>query len=262
MFMYYNKINRSVRSKIFLILSMILSNVTGWSQEKEDETLETERVVIVKAYTPAISDAFKVKSTPVLNDSVRQQKKEMRYSIFSVPVASTFTPIKGRAANIDKSKPIAIYDNYATLGLGNFTSVLAEFYSNFQLNRSDNLGLYLHHNSSQGGIEEVVLDNKFYNTFLDLNYTTRARKYTYGIEVGVEHQLFNWYGLPEIPVLTPEQIEVIDPQQNYFGVKLGGKLQFDNLYFKKAALQYRYFGDSQGSGSRSCFTNSKYLWNS
>ncbi|WP_299254904.1 TonB-dependent receptor [uncultured Aquimarina sp.] len=215
-----------------------------FAQEKEEETIETERVVIVKTYTPTISDAFKLKSTPILNDSVTQKKKQIRYSIFSVPVASTFTPEKGRAANIDKPKKIPLYDNYATLGFGNFTSVLAEFYSNFQVNRTDNIGLYLHHNSSQGGIEDVELDDKFYNTFLDLNYTSRTKDFTYGIEVGAEHQLYNWYGLPETPVLTQAEIDAIDPQQNYFGAKLGGKLQFDDLYFKRASLNYRYFGDA------------------
>ncbi len=230
--------------KVIPFICLVVVSWGSTAQEKDTETLETERVVIVKAYTPTISDAFKVKSTPILNDSVTQQKKQVRYSIFSVPVASTYTPAKGRAANIDRPKPIEIYDNYATLGFGNFTSALAEFYSNFQVNRSDNLGLYLHHNSSQGGIDEVQLDDTYYNTFLDLNYTSRNRDYTYGIELGVEHQLYNWYGLPEIPVLTQEQINTIDPQQNYYGVKLGGKLQFDDLYIKKASLNYRYFGDA------------------
>ncbi|PKV49862.1 hypothetical protein ATE84_1900 [Aquimarina sp. MAR_2010_214] len=253
MFTYFKKLNRPhrssrpVRSRVLLFVPIFIIGLKSFAQEKENETLETERVVIVKAYTPTISDAFKVKSTPVLNDSVTQQKKQIRYSIFSVPVASTYTPAKGRAANIDRPKPIDIYDNYATLGFGNFTSVLAEFYSNFQINRSDNMGLYLHHNSSQGGIEEVQLDDKFYNTFLDLNYTSRTRDYTYGIEVGAEHQLYNWYGLPDVPSLTQEQINAIDPQQSYFGAKLGGKLQFDDLYFKKAVVNYRYFGDALSS---------------
>lgn len=217
------------------------------AQVKEEGKIETERVVIVKAYTPEISDAFKVKSTPVLEDSITQQKKEIRYSIFSVPVASTFTPAKGRAASIDRPKKIPLFDNYATLGFGNFTSVLAEFYSNFQLNRSDNMGLYLHHNSSQGGIEDLQLEDKFYNTFLDLNYTSRTRDYSYGIELGVEHQLFNWYGLPSPSVLTQEQIDGIESGQNYFGAKIGGKLLFDDLHFKKASLQYRFFGDERSS---------------
>ncbi len=253
MFTYFKKLNRPyrslrpARSRVLLFVPIFIIGAKGFTQEKENETLDTERVVIVKAYTPTISDAFKIKSTPVLNDSVTQQKKQIRYNIFSVPVASTYTPAKGRAANIDRPKPIDIYDNYATLGFGNFTSVLAEFYSNFQINRSDNMGLYLHHNSSQGGIEEVQLDDKFYNTFLDFNYTSRTRDYTYGIEVGAEHQLYNWYGLPDIPQLTQEQINAIDPQQSYFGAKLGAKLQFDDLYFKKAVVNYRYFGDALSS---------------
>lgn len=249
MFIYFKKIklfssNKFQKSIIAFLCTGLVCTV-AIAQEKE--TLDTERVVIVKTYTPTISDAFKIKSTPVENDSVTQQKKQIRYSIFSVPVASTYTPEKGKAANIDRPKPIEIYDNYATLGFGNYTSVLAEFYSNFQVNRSDNVGVYLHHNSSQGGIKDVKLDDKFYNTFLDLNYTSRTRDYTYGIEAGAEHQLYNWYGLPKNPVLTQGQIDAIDPQQSYFGAKLGGKLQFDDLYFKNASLNYRFFGDAFSS---------------
>ena len=249
MFTYFKKTNPfSLNTLHKSIIALLCSGVVcTMVTAQEKETLDTERVVIVKTYTPTISDAFKIKSTPVVNDSVTQQKKQLRYSIFSVPVASTYMPEKGRAANIDRPKPIDIYDNYATLGFGNFTSVLAEFYSNFQVNRSDNIGLYLHHNSSQGGIKEVKLDDKFYNSFLDFNYTSRTRDYTYGIEAGVEHQLYNWYGLPKNPVLAQEQIDAIDPQQSYFGVKLGGKLQFDDLYFKNAFLNYRFFGDTFSS---------------
>ncbi|KAA1247212.1 TonB-dependent receptor [Aquimarina sp. RZ0] len=232
--------------KLILLTCIFMGCCTVlFAQEKEEEeTIETERVVIVKAYTPTISDAFKVKSTPILNDSVTQKKREIRYSIFSVPVASTFTPAKGKAASVDKPKKIPLYDNYATLGFGNFTSVLAEFYSNFQIDRTDNIGLYLHHNSSQGGIEDIPLDDKFYNTFLDLNYTSRTRDFVYGMEIGAEHQLYNWYGLPEIPVLTNEQIDLIDPTQNYVGAKIGGKFEFKDLYFKKVAASYRFFGDA------------------
>jgi len=240
------KINKPLKSKILALFGLMVS-MMGMGQETENETIETDRVVIVKAYTPTISDAFKIKSSPILNDSIKQKKEQLRYSIFSVPVASVYTPIKGQAANIDKPKLIEIYDNYATLGFGNFTTALAEFYSNFQLNRSDNLGVYLHHNSSQGGIDEVQLEDKFYNSILDVNYTSRTRKYAYGIEAGITHQLFNWYGLPETLVFTEEQIREIDPQQNYFGGKVGGKVQFDNLHFKGASIRYDFFVDAQKS---------------
>jgi hypothetical protein len=49
---------------------------------------------------------------------MRECKKEtIKYSIFSFPVASTFTPSKGKAEGVDKTKQEHMYNNYATLGL-------------------------------------------------------------------------------------------------------------------------------------------------
>ncbi len=231
--------------RIILMLCIGLgATMISNAQSEDEKTIGTERVVIVKAYTPTISDAFKVKSIPVFNDSITKSKKAIKYSIFSVPVASTYTPVKGKAANIDKAKKVPLYDNYATLGFGNFTSILAEFYSNFQIDRTDNVGVYLHHNSSQGGIKDLVLDDTFFNTALDLNYTSRTRDLVYGIEVGAEHQLYNWYGVPTIPALTQAQIDEIDPAQSYIGAYVGGKIKVDDSFFKEASLKYRYFGDA------------------
>ncbi len=229
---------------ILLTIFIGLSAGVVQAQEEEQQNIGTERVVIVKAYTPTISDAFKVKATPIFDDSITKNTKALRYSIFSVPVASTYTPVKGKAVSLEKAKRIPLFDNYATLGFGNFTSVLAEFYSNFQIDRTDNVGVYLHHNSSQGGIQDIQLDDKFYNTSLDLNYTSRTRDLAYGIEVGAEHQLYNWYGLPPLPVRTQEEINAIDPAQSYFGAYVGGKLKLEDSFFKEASLRYRYFGDA------------------
>ena len=65
--------------------------------QKKDENIGTEVVNVVKPYTPTISDAFKVKETPTLEDEDNTKKEEIKYNIFSFPVASTFTPAKGRA---------------------------------------------------------------------------------------------------------------------------------------------------------------------
>ena len=163
------------KSLIFALSFFTISLV--FSQDKDD--LGTEVVNIVKPYTPTISDAFKVKETPELNDTDSVQKKEVRYEIFSVPVASTFTPSKGKAATVDKAKPITLYDNYATLGFGNYTSVLGELFSSFEISRTDNAGIFFRHNSSQGDIDGVRLENKYYDTELSGNYTSRQKDMSY-----------------------------------------------------------------------------------
>ena len=230
---------------IFLsFATTLLLNFSAFSQEKE---LGTEVVNIVKPYTPTISDAFKVKETPSLNDSTTTQKKEVKYSIFSVPVASTFTPAKGKATNVEKVKREKIYDNYATLGFGNYTSILGELYSNFEISTTDNVGFFFRHNSSQGDIKGVKLDNKYYDTSLDANYTSRQRGSTYAVDFGVEHQLFNWYGINPDLFITPLIFSEIEPQQNYFSGYVGGSIAIDNSFFEKAVLNVRYMGDSFSS---------------
>ncbi len=214
----------------------------------QDPELGTEVVNIVKPYSPTISDAFKIKETPDLNDSIATTKKDVKYSIFSVPVASTFTPAKGKATTVEKTKAIKSYQNYATLGFGNYTTILGELYSNFEISRTDNVGLFFRHNSSQGSIKDVRLDNKFYDTNLDLSYTSRQSNATYRLDAGAEHQIYNWYGLPkEYASRTDEFIDGIDPQQTYFSGYLGGKIDVKNSFFERAALHVRYLGDAFSS---------------
>ena len=198
--------------------------------QEEEENIGTEVVNIVRPYTPTISDAFKIKETPVLNDSVNLQKKKVQYQIFSVPVASTFTPAKGKAATVEKAKPIKLYDNYATLGFGNYTTILGELYSNFQISRTDDAGFFFRHNSSQGDIDGVRLENKYYDTQLDGHYTSRQRDISYRLDGGVQHQLFNWYGLNgAYDNASDEFLATIDPQQTYFSGNVGGSITVDEF---------------------------------
>ncbi|MBB6680271.1 TonB-dependent receptor [Aequorivita sp. 609] len=228
---------------LFSIPALFLFHFSANAQEKE---LDPEVVNVVKPYTPTISDAFKVKETPSLNDSVSTAKKDVKYSIFSVPVASTFTPAKGKATNVEKAKPVKLYDNYATLGFGNYTSILGELYSNFEISRTDNAGFFFRHNSSQGDIKDVKLDNHYYDTSLDANYTSRQRDVTYRLDAGVEHQLFNWYGVPK-GYYSDEDLARIDTKQNYLSGYVGGSIALDDSFFDKAAASIRYTGDSFSS---------------
>lgn len=228
---------------LFSITTLFLSQFSAFSQEKE---LGTEVVNIVRPYTPTISDAFKVKETPSLNDSTTTQKKEVKYNIFSVPVASTFTPAKGKATDVEKVKREKLYNNYATLGFGNYTTILGELYSNFEISRTENAGFFFRHNSSQGNIKGVELDNQYYDTSLDANYTSRQKDMTYTIEAGAEHQMYNWYGVPT-GLFAPHVLSDIDAKQTYFSGYMGGSIALADSYFEKSTLNIRYLGDAFSS---------------
>lgn len=215
--------------------------------QAQDNPLPTERLIIIKPYSPTVSDAFKVKQVPVLNDSVTNSKKQPEYTVISVPVASTFVPEKGTAAAVETGPGEYYYDNYAVLGFGNYTSILGEFYSTLQLNDAQSLNFFLTHHSSQGGIDGVLLDDKFYDTELGVGFSSSDTYYTWGADIGAMHKLVNWYGLPE-GFLSPTEIYSIDPKQSYYGVSVGGNIEYYEGLFDRAELTYRRFGDSYGSG--------------
>ncbi len=225
----------------------------------QDNPLGSETVIVVKPYTPSVNDAFKIPETPTIGDSVNLEKKPVKYSIFSVPVASTFTPSKGQATTVERAKRVKLYNNYATLGFGSYSTVLAEFYSNIEVNRSDNFGIFLTHNSTQGGIEEVRLEDKFYNSELNLNYNSRNRNSSWNTELGLEHQMVNWYGVSEANwVNFSDNPSIIDSQQNYFSAYLGGQLQLYDSFLEKANARYRFFGDAYSSAEHRFKTNANF----
>ena len=222
------------------------------AQEKSKDSLGTETVTVVNTYKPTISDAFKIKSVPVINDSIVLQKKKITYNIFSVPVASTFTPAKGKAATVDKIPPPVLYNSYASLGFGTFDNALADLYTSRAISRDEQLNLGLTHHSSRGQLDSIALNNAFYNTKLIAAYKKRDTDLNWGANLGLQHQLYNWYGVP-VGVYTDEQINAIDAKQNYFNAEVSGHLNMDDSYFRKGEALIRRFWDATKSGENRAF---------
>ena len=229
---------------------VITALASQFSLGQEDENIGSEVVNVVKPYTPTISDAFKVKETPVIDDEDNTQKEEIQYNIFSFPVASTFTPAKGKAAGVDKEEKERIFSNYATLGVGNYGTINGELFLTHNFGRDSYVGGMIRHLSSQGGIKDVKLDDKFSTTGLDVTYGSRNRDLSWNVDLGVKNQVYNWYGLPYNEIISFDEatINSIDPKQVYNTIALGGNLSMEDGFFSDASMQFKRFSDHLGSG--------------
>ena len=233
-------------TKYWLLFTLLLTNATiAYSQE--DENLGTETVTVVKSYSPTVSDAFKIKSVPDLNDSIVQKKKEIQYSIFSVPVASTFSPEKGKATPVQKVKSEKLFNSSVTAALGNFSNALLDFYTSKDIDRGDQrLDFALNHLSSRGEIDNTVLDTDFYDTELKGTYVKKERDWDWKTDLAFQHQLYNWYGLPE-NTFDDATIATIDERQTYYKVQVGAGINMEDGVFRKGDLLYRRFWDAVNS---------------
>ena len=232
---------------IYISFIILLAQTSLYAQERTKDTLDPQVVTVIKPYTPTVSDAFKIKETPVLDDETNMAKKDIKYNIFSIPVASTFTPAKGKAASVNKPKQVKLYDNYASVGVGTYTTVLGEVYLNQELGRGENVGGYFTHHSSSGGIDEVLLDDDFMDTKLNVNYSQRLRDLSWMVEGGALYQKYNWYGLPQ-PYFDASMADGINGSHTFYGGNVGAKLKLEDYLMKDASVRYRRFGDNQGSG--------------
>jgi hypothetical protein len=241
-----------INFKNIIAFALLLIFQFSFSQKK-GENIGTEVVNVVKPYTPTISDAFKVKETPVLDDEGNAKKETIKYNIFSFPVASTFTPSKGKAEGVEKEEEAHLFNNYATFGGGNYGTFNGELFVNQDLGNNNYVGGMFRHLSSQGGIKNVELDNSFYDTSIDLTYGIREKDLSWNLDLGYQNQIYNWYGLPMGfgSSLTPNDrdnlIEGINPQQSYNNIYLGSKISLNESFFKEASLKFNHFSDLSGS---------------
>ena len=231
------------QNNIGLVIILIASHFSF--AQKKDENIGTEVVNVVKPYTPTISDAFKVKEIPSLEDADNSKKEDIKYNFFSFPVASTFVPIKGRAANVDKSQAEKLYKNFANLGLGNYTSLNAELFVTENISDHEYIGGMFRHLSSQGGIKDVALKNDFYKTSVDLTYGNQLDNLTWISDLGFQNQIYNWYGIPEN--FTQITIDRINPKHSFNNFYIGTNLSLTDSFFKDASLKYNRFWDANGS---------------
>jgi len=244
--------------KVIFSIIAIATTQFGFSQ-KEDENIGSEIVNIVKPYTPTISDAFKVKQMPAVEEEVVEPKIPIKYQIFSFPVASTFVPSKGRAADVDKEELEKGFANYVSLGAGNYGTVNGEVFLAHQLSKTDYVGGLLRHLSSQGGIKGVALDDKYYNTGLDFTYGSRTKDMNWNVDLGVKNQIVNWYGLPTENIVFDETtINSIEEMQSYNTISLGGRMEFNDGLFNDASLQFKRFSDKFGSGENRFFVKPSF----
>ncbi|MBS3737668.1 MAG: TonB-dependent receptor [Psychroflexus sp.] len=240
--------------KQYSLFLFCIASVSLFAQ-KDNDTIKTEKLIIVKQYSPTLNDAFKVKSKPRISDSIKSAQIDVDYSIFSVPVASTFTPTKGRAGSVRPQAKPYNYQNYARVGAGNFTNILGQFYGSLFLSRYQKLNIEFDHLSSSGGIDGSLTDDGFLDSTLDLNLQSAERYFNWEAGLGVDYKRYNWYGFDqEILSVFQDNFQIfgtdissIDPLQTYLGLSAYGQLEFENSLVKTVKLNFQNFTDDYGS---------------
>ncbi len=254
--------NKVIKNITFFGLFLLITSQVVAQEEienkKDSDTISTESVIVVKTFNPTINDAFKIKATPSFDEQSVKVKETSNYKINSVPVASTFVPQKTKSVEVKKEKPISQFNNYAKLAIGNFVNINAEAFSTFEIDRDSQFSVLLEHLSTQGGISGIELDDKYYDTGIQLTYDRQSRNLNWSADFELQHQLYNWYGLPDGLTTPINDIVGLDVAHNYIDVNVGAQFYLDNEFFKFAKIKFRHFRDDFDSAENNVTIKSEF----
>jgi len=230
---------------IFLIFFSFLS-LKAQKKEQQKDTVKTEVVNIVTKYNPKIADAKKIKKNPKISLLEKNEKKKLKYTIQSAPVASTFIPKSGVVKGINIGTKEFIYKNYVAAGYGNYGTPFFEaflshkdYYNNeFQFNTK-----YL---SSVNNIKDIALNSNYTNFDINASYKKTDRYFNWKATLNSERNVYNWYGLPNITYTEPT-INSIDEEQVYNYFNAIGEFTFSDSYIDYINLNTSYFVDTYKS---------------
>lgn len=226
-----------------LFVSFIFMGSTVLFAQKID-TLTTQEINIIKSYKPTVSDAFKIKSNPLLNASDSIKKYPVDYRIFSFPVASTFTPSKGKAKNITREPQPRLYENYVSAGFGNYSSPLLEAYIHTSSTRDNDFGVFLKHNSSKDGVKNALLDTKFSTSDIAVYYKQFDRDYDWKIDAGYQRKQHNFYGIPNSVNFDTTFFDNVDLTQTFNTINVGGAVNFYDYFLTNVTANISNFTDA------------------
>ena len=250
--------NKKTMRKLTITYLLILISSISFSQETKTDTLKTEEISVVKPYTPKISDAFKVKSNPIIDASNSFQKEQVNYQFFSIPVASTFTPSKGKAQGLVRAPKERLYENYVLAGFGNYTTPLLEAFVHAGDPRYSDFGILLNYHSSEGGIKDLLLDDNFSNTNVALYYKQFERDFDWKVNAGYKRNQYNFYGLPSNIIYNENVIDAMDEKQVYTTVNLSGDINFDDSIFQGGKIEITSFMDDYSSSEIQFIANPQF----
>lgn len=176
---------------------MISTGVFAQSTSPKDSTV----LIINSGFQPFLTDAFKIKDNPSINDTGKIIPK-LKYSFLEkqIPVGFSIDPIK--AAKI-KGEPLTkLYRGYTKVGFGTNATPLAEVYYNAKRSKNFNYGFFGKHFSSSGIAKNDY--SGFSDNHLSFFGKHYSREFTTTGKVGYTRNVNHYYGLSNLGLIHEE----------------------------------------------------------
>ena len=202
----------------FLLSLFALGILTA--QENEQEPIGTQEVLVVKSYTPSLSDAFKIKSVPKLSDSLTSLEKKLVYELKKVPVISTFEPNKASPLRLQQRKSSTPYNTFFSGGFGNMSQLYFNVSSVIEMDRTQRFGINFYREGFGTDLPNSLLKSSQNYSRFGLHHNLRNSYYNANSLLQFETSNTNYFGLYDRD-WDPLILNSTNPEsrRNYFKIR-------------------------------------------
>ena len=242
--------------RICLWVGLLSSFTIIYGQEKEND-LSIQEVTVIKSYTPSLSEVFKIREQPRVIDSIGKEKSTVRYSIFSVPVASTFIPSKGSARVLQKKKTTPKYNATVSSAFGNFNNLLLDHSAQIDLDRRQKVNWLMRFNGFFEDLPDQELTTQQNTTLIHLGYQHDSNTIASSSQLSFRNHSFNLYGTQD-PIEDDLVLRFLDPKQQINYLSFKSQWQWFNIILKKADITAHLTTDSFNTNELQLELNTKF----
>ena len=229
-----------------LVLFLFLLSISISYTQKKENSIDTESIVIVKSFTPSLSDAFKIKSNPFISDSISNSKFELVYNLKKIPVISTFEPNKATPLKLKQKILYNPFNTFFSGAFGNKNQLFFNISSLVEIDRSQRFGLNFYKDGFGNDIDNTILrSNQNYNE-IGFNHNLRNNQYNVNTQFKFSKSLNNYFGLNE-NVWDQSFLNSIDPQIRRNNFKVRSDWNWYDYFFNDFVLQANLSTDNFGS---------------
>lgn len=164
-------------------------------QGQESESIGTQEVLVVKSYTPSLSDAFKINSSPVSPDSLLTKDKVLEFKIKSVPVVSTFVPNKATPLKLQRRSSRTPYNTLFSGGFGIKSQLFLDVSSVIELDRTQRFGLKIYRDGFGGDLPNTILKSNQQFSRFGVHHNLRSNDYNANTLLQFATTKNNYFGL-------------------------------------------------------------------
>ena len=121
---------------------MMLFGIKIYAQEKNE--IGTQKVLVMKSYTPSLLDAFMINPKLIVPDTLVSDKKILDFFIKTIPVISTFVPNKATPLKLQRRSSTTPYNTFFSGGVGLKNQLYFDVSSVIAIDRKQSFGLKLY----------------------------------------------------------------------------------------------------------------------